>query len=525
MRKTLVIQSIRKLLFIGVTAVLVIPILFLFGQALQVNNAWQDLLKDWFTPYLLSSLFLCLASGTIAVCIAIPSALFISFYKFPFSKYLEWLLVLPLAIPTYIMALSYNELADVTSSFGLLLFKVTGSEIKSFWGLSLVMAFCLYPYIYLPLKTYLKTYGASYLEATKTLGSSRLKSLFRVILPLCTTAIAGGLILMCMEVLNDYGAAKYYGVQTLSTGIFKTWFGLGKLSFAAFLATALLLVVLLLNYVANRLSKSKASTIKYQQNYIQSTPSIVMQVFALLFCASVFTICFMLPLGQILGDAWQYFPKTDFSVYLSTITNSLAVALIAGLIILALAHWTLFEKQVNTSKIGKMLFYASQNAYALPGAVIAMAILVPYLLLQNFLQVEMGIILNLLNSSIFLLVLATSIRFIVIGIKPLNSGYAALSNNLASAAQSLGQTKWQTFYKVYWPNLRPYTLSAAILVFVDLLKELPITLILRPFNFNTIASKTFELAADELVAQSGVYSILIVLTGSVALYLLNFLKS
>ena len=518
-------NCIRKILFVGIISLLIIPILFLLFEAFNVNASdWSNLLNNWFSPYLLSSFKLCLFSGILACFLAIPPALFLSFYTFPFSKYFEWLLILPLAIPTYIMAFAYNDLADVTSSFGLLLYKLTGSEIKSFWGLCIIMAMCLYPYIYLPLKTYLKNYGAGFLEVSKTLGSSRSKSITKVILPLAATSITGGLLLMSMEVLNDYGAAKYFGVQTLSTGIFKTWFGLGKLNFAAFLAISLLLVVLLLQFLAKKLAAKQSGDIKYGQ-YKAYKPKASMQTIAFIFCLFVLLISFVLPVFEIVKNAWVYFPKTDFSTYLQTISNSLLISVLAGICILVLAHWTMFEKQVKTSFIGKWLYIAAQNTYALPGAVIAMAVLVPYLLTQNYFQSHLNTSLNLLNSSVFLLVLATSIRFIVIGVKPLQSGYSHLSPNLAAAAQSLGKNKWQTFYKVYWPSLKPYTLSASILIFVDLLKELPITLILRPFNFNTIASKTFELAADELVAQSGVYAILIVFTGSIALYLLNFLKA
>jgi iron(III) transport system permease protein len=356
------------------------------------------------------------------------------------------------------------------------------------------------------------------------LGISELKSFFKLILPLARPAIIAGLVLVLMEVLNDYGAASYYGVSTFTTGIFRSWFSLGEPETAIYLSAILLIIVfglILLEKWQRRHLKFSSSKSSKQNYNARVKPSRGNQILFSSFCFIPVFLGFILPVIQLLIWTEQTFGKvwnTDFimitieSFGIAFITS--CVTVFTALLLLFFTRWNKLGLLKSSSKLGIL-------GYAIPGVIIAIGVLIPSLTFDKWL-VQNNITSKLiLNATLTALIYAYVVRFLAVAYQPLESSSLKIDRSLSDSSKVLGEGNFKTFFKIEFPLIRAGLLSAFILVFIDILKELPLTLIMKPYNVNTLAVKAYEYASDEMVSSAALPSLLIILTALIPAIFLN----
>jgi iron(III) transport system permease protein len=356
------------------------------------------------------------------------------------------------------------------------------------------------------------------------LGITEFKSFFKLILPLARPAIIAGLVLVLMEVLNDYGAASYYGVSTFTTGIFRSWFSLGEPETAIYLSAILLVIVFGLiifeKWQRRHLKFTSAKSSKQQHNS-RIKPTKRKQVIFSLICLLPVFLGFFLPVTQLFFWVSQTFTKVWSMDFIGITLQSFGIAFLTSLMTVLIALLLLFFSKWNkinflktTSKLGVM-------GYAIPGTIIAIGVLIPSIYLDKWL-IQQGITSKLvLNATLIALVYAYVVRFLAVAYQPLESSSLKIDKSLSDSSKVLGKGNFRTFFKIEFPLIRAGLLSAFILVFIDILKELPLTLIMKPYNVNTLAVKAFEYASDEMVRSAALPSLLIILTALVPAIFLN----
>lgn len=466
---------------------------------------WSHVVSDILPSHLRETgLLLCMAVG-IAVVFGVSTAWLISAFDFPARNLFRWALVLPLALPTYISAITFAALIGPTGSISSWLFRTIGLrlDIMSLPGLALVLALVLFPYVYLPTRVAFSAGMSPHLEAARMLGGGALRRFFRVALPLARPAIIGGALLVAMETLNDYGAVKYYGVRTLTAGIFRSWGGLYDVGSALRLSGILLLLVIVL-ITAERSVRRKAAQ--------EATHRPVARVrlhgwtawLSAAWCTLVLALAFMLPLIAILIDAERTIAHAHMVDFLPALTNTLMVGTLAAAATIGIAILLAFaDRHVRSrSRFARW----TGIGYVVPGAVIAIGVMA----LGGWITDNTGIV---LIGTIGLMVYAFTVRFLALANQPLQAGLKQQPRAMDEAARLLGSTPWNTFRRVNLPLLRPALIAAALLVMMEVVKELPLTLILRPFNFDTLSTKVFELARIEQWQDASLPALLIVLCG------------
>jgi iron(III) transport system permease protein len=484
--------------------------------------------------YLVNSAYLVLGTTILSLLWGVPSAWFVSVYSFKGRKLLEWLLILPLTIPTYIMAFTYAGILDYAGPIQTLLRKsfnlnlAAKLDILNLPGAIFVLSLALFPYVYVTCRAAFLTRFQSLIEVSRMLGVSASSTFFKVILPVSRPAIIAGLTLVIMEVLNDYGAVKYYGVRTFTTGIFRSWFSYEDQQGAIYLSALLLVVVFLALGIEywqrgkSRYNPGSANERPPQRRTVKGFKGTAI----LVVCCLPAILGFILPLLQLMYWSYISLGSVSFPQIGPMVLNSFTLALSAALGCVLVAVILLFALQIRP---GRWLRNGSKFAtmgYAVPGAVIAIGVLVAFLWidksiiqwLQTLLGINPGL---LLTGSILGLIFAYVVRFLAVAYGPVESGFTRLGRPLYEVGQVLGAKPWRHLIRINIPLLKGVMLSAGLLVFVDVLKELPLTLILRPFNFNTLATRAFELASDELVAAAATPSLIIILTGLLPIIFLN----
>lgn len=489
------------------------------------GETWQHLVENLLPIYVKNSLFLILGCSLLTFFLGVSSAWVVSRYEIPFRKLFEWLLILPLAIPSYIMAYAYAGIFDYG---GVIEKMITKIDVMNPFGLIFVLSFSLYPYVYVAARAFFYNQSYAFIEASKMLGVGELKAFFKLLLPMARPAIIGGLTLVIMEVLNDYGAAKYYGVNTFTTGIFRAWFSLEEPETAVYLAALLVLIIfgIILLEKWNRRRKGYFNAVKNHQKLKRVKPSSKLQFtyFSLVFIPVFFGL--LLPVTQLLYWAFLTFSDVFTSAFLATALQSLYIALLTSLFTVVFALLLLYLAQWSRLQALKQVYKISVLGYAIPGAVIAVGILIPTLSLDKFLvnffkntlEIKIGFI---LNGTIIALVYAYVVRFLAVAYNPIEATSLKIGKSLSEASKTLRKGNIETFLRVEFPLIRTAILSAFILVFVDVMKELPLTLILKPYDVNTLAVKAYEYASDELIAEASLPSIFIILTGVLPIIFLN----
>ncbi len=504
----------------------------LFKLFLGPGESWQHIVKNLLLDYSLNSFWLILGCICLTLLFGVSSAWIVSRYNIPFRRPLEWMLILPLAIPSYITAYAYAGFFDYGGSLELLLRSVGSKpfriDVMNILGLIFVLSISLFPYVYVSARAVFLYQSGRLIEASKMLGVKEFRTFLKIVLPISRPAIVGGLVLVVMEVLNDYGAAKYYGVSTFTTGIFRSWFSLEEPSTAIYLSAILLILVFVFIFIERyqRAGKDYTMTAKSDIKLPRITIAKRKQIplFFLAFIPVFFG--FILPIFQLIYWSFLTFENINYTTFFSTAIQSLAIALLTALVTVFFALLVLYFPKWNALKFLKKSSRITILGYAIPGAVIAIGVMIPTLQLDKWLVkmsnemfgVKIGLV---INGTIIVLLYAYMIRFLAVAFNPIESSHLKIPESLSESSRLLGKGYLKTFFKIDFPLLKSGLLSAFILVFVDAMKELPLTLILKPYDINTLAVKAYEYASDELVMEAALPSLCIVATGILPIILLN----
>ena len=520
-----------------VAATLLLPVLVVAASVfLSSGDIWQHLYDTVLAEYVANSLLLAFGVGCLALPLGVIPAWLVTLYRFPCSRQLEWALLLPLAMPAYIIAYTYTGLLDVAGPLQSWLREAFAWQYGDYWfpdirslpGAVLMLSLVLYPYIYLLARAALLEQSASVVEVARTLGVRPAGIFFKVLLPLARPAIIVGLSLVLMETLADYGTVQYFGVATFTTGIFKTWFGLGSSIAAAQLSALLMLFVLfliILEQYSRRQSRYHDTSTRHdrlEQKHLHGLRGLP----ALAVCALPVLFGFVIPSGQLLiwgMQTWRISMDSGFfAIVMNSIELALITAVLAALLALAVSCARRQQPGIMTNSFNRLL----GMGYAVPGAVIAVGVLIPFTWLDRNLSHWIGLLSDtdpglLLSGTIAILVFAYLVRFLALSLNTVDAGLAKIKPSMDEAGKSLGLSGFRLLRRVHIPILRGSLLTAVLLVFVDVLKELPATLILRPFNFNTLAVRTYELANEERLADAASPALAIVLAGIIPVIILS----
>ncbi|MFQ3332097.1 MAG: iron(III) transport system permease protein [Oceanospirillaceae bacterium] len=519
-----------------IAAFLSLPVIVIVSYLLKADGAlWQHLFDTVLNDYLVNSLLLLLGVGTGVLLLGVPTAWLTSMCSFPGRRWLSWALLLPLAIPAYIIAYTYTGLLDFAGPVQTWIRDLTGLgygdywffEIRSLGGAIVMMSLVLYPYVYLMARAAFLEQSVNSIEVGCSLGYSRWRAMWSLALPMARPAIIAGLSLALMETLADYGTVQYFGVSTFTTGIFRTFYGYGDMAAAAQLAASLLafviLLVLLERYSRRRASYHSAAESRARADLIPLTGT--KAAMAVIACSAPLIFGFIIPATQLLF--WAVFEAEPLGWDFVTLAwNSFSLAFLAAIIAVTLAIILSYAKRTKPIKPVRTVIAMAGFGYALPGTIIAIGVLIPlawadHSLIALFESLGWDSPGLLLSGSLVALLFAYTVRFLAVALGSVQSGLEKIKPSLDHAGRSMGHNPLTLLRKIHVPLMRSSILTALLIVFVDVLKELPATLILRPFNFNTMAVRAYELASDERLVDAAPASIMIVLVGLIPVLMLH----
>jgi iron(III) transport system permease protein len=514
---------------VAVALLIALPVLVILGFVLvPAEGTWQHLAATVLPDYVTNSLLLMLGVALGTLIGGVGTAWLTTMCQFPGRGLFEWALLLPMAMPAYIIAFTYTGMLDFAGPVQAGLRALTGwgygdywfPEIRSLAGAAMMLSLVLFPYVYLLTRAAFLSQSLCVLEVSRTLGNGPWRTFLRVALPLARPAIVAGLSLALMETLADYGTVQYFGVSTFTTGIFRTWYGLNSPAGAAQLSALLLGFVLVL--IALERSSRRDARYHHTSQRHQAIRRHRLRgwwaVGAVIFCLVPLLLGFLIPAGQLALWALTIGRTAIDRDFLGLVLNSLELAALAALLALVLALLLAYGKRLHPTRPVAGAVRLAGLGYAVPGTVIAIGVIIPFAWLDNSLDAWMrarfGISTGLiLSGTLTALLFAYLVRFLAVSLQTVESGLAKVKPSMDEAGRSLGLAPGKVLSRVHLPMLKGSLLTALLLVFVDVLKELPATLILRPFNFNTLAVRAFELASDERLADSAPAALTIVLAG------------
>ncbi|WP_082074901.1 ABC transporter permease [Martelella endophytica] len=483
--------------------------------------------------------WLLLANALVTAIVGVTTAYLVATYEFPFRRLLSAALVLPLAMPIYLSAYAFGEFFDFTGPVQTLyrsLFGYTSAreyafpDIRSLGGVVLVMASVLYPYVYLTARSVFAMQGRNAADVARTLGASRFRVLRAVQLPMARPAIVVGLTLVMMESLNDIGAVQYLGVNTLTFSIYETWLNRGDLAGAAQLSAIMLIFVLAL-IATERLARrnqryATAGTAGEARRAVRQRLAGARGAAATLACILPVLVGFVIPAGVLFEFALKRLDDFFSERLLGALMTSITVAALAALCAIGFGLALAFAVRSRGTRASRGLARLATLGYGVPGTVLAIGVLIPLAALDNgfdgLMRATFGISTGLvLTGSGFAIVYACTVRFLAMAEGNIDSGFAKLSPNLDNAARTLGRTPGRALFSVLLPNMQPALATAALLVFIETLKELSATILLRPFNFNTLATLVYEDASRAQVESASVPAIIIIAAGLVPVLMVS----
>jgi iron(III) transport system permease protein len=537
----MILRGVIFLILSGITLLLVMPLAALILPWLGVlagdytglsvlAEMWQTVLPS----YMLDTVLLCTMVAVIAGIMGTSSAVLVTLFNFRGRALFEWALLLPLAMPAYVVAYAYTDFLQFSGGLQQWLrstFALQGSvlpNVRSLGGAALVFSFCLSPYVYLLVRTALSERAGHLMEAARLLGSPLRERVVRVALPLARPAIAAGVALVLMETLADFGVVSYFGVQTLSAGIYKAWLSMDNRIAAAQLATALLLVVALLLKV----EQNAEAKIRFTANkgvHPAKGQALAMQLFgaqallAQILCALPVLLGFVIPMWLMLHTLGVQMQAQDtvipWAAFIQWASNSLRLAAITATLAVGCGLILTFLTRAHNSPWLAAIVKLASLGYAIPGAVIVVGLLLPLAWLQIiYPDLRVGYWLTATSAG---LIWAYLVRFNAVTVQTLQSGYSRIPKSLDESARMLGTGKFDLMRTVHAPLLKRSALTAALLVFVDVMKELPATLVLRPFNSDTLAVVTYQLARDERLGEAALPALALVLVGLIPVIMLS----
>ena len=495
---------------------LTVPVTGLLPELFSSSENWAALVPRLFTAYLKDTLILTIGTGLLTLLLGVPTAWLTSTCRFPGSRLFAWALVLPLALPGYLAVYGYHDL--LTRASGLIVW------MRVHWGtgpaaaieenlryliLTGIFGAVLYPYVYLTARASFRRQAAALIEASRLLGHSATSTFRRIALPLARPAIAGGVALALMEVLNDYGAVRFFGLKTLTTGIFRYGYDLDDKAAAVRLSLMLLgLVVVLLT-----MEKAARGRARFDEGAAHRplTPWSLTGFkawAATAVCLIPLTLGFLLPGGRILQLAWlgaaDGLPRGFWPAFGHTLLLAGGTAVLIAVFALLLAYAVRLQRGL----LGRLAARAALAGYGMPGAVVALAVTLGLIRLSQ----SMGF--GLITGTFTGLVIAYMVRFLAVAYQPLEGGLQRVCGSLDDASRTLGIGPWRTLWRINLPLLHGPLLAAVLLAFIDLLKELPITLLLRPHNFSTLATRAWDLQEQSRLPEACLPAVVIILLGT-----------
>ena len=534
-------KSTRKKFWFGYALILfliiLLPIYTILIEVFEASNDnWEHLKETVLQDYVINSLILTLGVSFGSLLLGIPTAWLTSVCSFPLKKTIVLLLILPMAMPSYIIAYTYTGIFDFAGPVQSSIRNYMGwdygdyffPEIRSIGGAVVMFSLVLYPYVYLLARATFLNQSANFIEISRLLNSGPWKSFLNVAVPLARPAILVGLSLVLMETLADYGTVSYFGVSVFTTGIFKTWFGLGDYSTAAKMAASLLIFIFVL-LATERYSRKKikyynsiGARTKFSEYKLKNFEVFIVYIT----CSIPIIFGFFVPIIQLLiwsSSAWNNILSIGFT---ELVYNSVLLASVASLISLIIAFSLNYCQRIIPTFIMNLIVRFVSMGYALPGTIIAIGIITPLAFVDHKFDELFGSLFStsyglIFSGSLFAVQFAYLVRFLSISINTVESGLEKIRPNMDKASQTLGITSEKTFLRIHLPILKVSILTSILLVFVDVIKELPATLILRPFDFNTLAVKAYELASDERLVDASIPSVAIVVAGLLPLILIN----
>ena len=524
-----------RLLLSLVFALLLLPVLTVLGAWLQWDARSAEVLSGMASTvlpdYVLSSLMLCAWVLLGVVSMGTVSAAAVTLFEFRGRRVLEWALLLPLAMPAYVVAYAYTDFLQFSGPMQSWMREHWGlqgrvlPEIRSLWGAACVLALTLYPYVYLLARSALAERATHLMEAARLLGAPLSRRIREVALPLARPAIAAGAALALMETLADYGVSSYFGVQTFTTGIYKAWLVMDDRMAAAQLATLLLLVVLAVLLVERRAqSRLRFASSRASDRVREAQPVRLRggaQVLAQVLCLMPVLLGFVVPVVLLLQALWHSgeaiaWPWERFLVWT---WNSFRLGVLTAVLAVIAAFWLGFEARRQARGPVTWAVQGVGLGYAVPGAVIVVGLLLPVGWAQG--QWPESGVGAWMTATLLGLVWAYLVRFVAVALQSVQSGYARIPHSFDESARMLGTSWWRLWQVVHWPLMRRSAAAAVLLVLVDVMKELPATLVLRPFNTDTLAVMAYQLARDERLGEAALPSLALVLVGLLPVLLLS----
>ena len=511
-----------------VSLLVALPILTVFSSFFGTTSEYYELLKNTFLiNYITNSSIILIGVLLLTFIFGVLSAYFVSFYNFPGVNFFKWALILSFAVPAYIYAYSLTAFFENYGTAFSILINLFGEgnynayipKFDGMMGAIISISFSIFGYVYVLTRTSFHYQSQNLIELGKNLGFSKEKSFFKIILPSARPAIVAGLSLVAMETLSDFGSVSFFGVSTLTTGIYNAWISFDDLTLANRLSFYLLIFILGL-FILENLSRKKAKYHTSSKGGFKSKSVINLygykSFFAFFFCLVVFFISFLFPVLQMLY--WTIiFPKhlTDLNL-IELFSNTMLLVFLSSCLLIVLAFISNYGNRVSKSRLLEVLNTFSISGYAIPGIILAVAFITfiswfdEYVI--NYLEIKS--IKSIFIGSILGLVLVYFIRFYSLANNGIKSGYLKINYSIDESAYLLGYSKFKTFKNIHIPYLKNSILLIGILLAIEIIKELPITLIMRPFNFETFATKAYVYASQDLLEAAAAPSLLLIVIAS-----------
>jgi len=525
----------RLLLLVLLCVLMLLPVFTVVQQSLLAPSDLNEHLNKFVLPrVLLNTIFLVIGVTILSTIFGVAAAWCVSMYEFRGRKFFSWALLLPLAIPGYVMAFVLLGVFDYSGPVQSFIRTIFGSsdwfpKVRSGGGAVLALSLCLYPYVYLIVRGAFAQQGQRALEVAQSLGYSSRRAIFSLALPLARPWIIAGMLLVIMETLADFGTVAIFNFDTFTTAIYHTWFGMGSLPSALRLAAWLMLFVIIILLIESRSKKQRYTSMGDALSNSRQQLSKSKSFACVLFCSVLFIFAFLIPLIQLLIWFVEHIDLALSSRYIEFFFNTLFLAGIGTLLIAILSTAVIAlqqglkikTKESNNGFFVQFLTRLMTIGYSIPGTVLAIGLFVPLAWLSKVLVTKLGFTNLLFTGGVFALLLGYSIRFFAVSYRPLDAQMQRLSTHFEEVSESLGVVGMKKWRHVILPLLKPGLLTALALVFVDIMKEMPLTLMTRPFGWDTLAVQIFELTSEGEWSSAAVPAIAIVVAGLLPVYLLN----
>jgi iron(III) transport system permease protein len=501
-----------------ISLIIIAPVLAIFSSAfLGDTSLWSHLFSTVLPRYTFNTLTLMFGVGSLSLFFGISSAWIVTRYNFPFKFFFEWALLLPAAVPAYIIAYTYTDIFEYAGPFQGMLREIFGwssandywfPNIRSMGGAILVMSSVLYPYIYLMTRASFLTIPASFYQTSQIHGRN---TFWLVALPLARPGIVAGLALVLMETISDFGTVDYFALETLTLGVFNVWMGMNSLSGAAQISSVLFIIVVVLltmEYLARRNQRFHEKS-SGQNNLEEENISNLKKIECICICLIPIILGFIIPVSVLCSFVFSGFSIINFSEIIQITLSSISLAFFGAIFVIGVSLLMIIVSSYKSNSFQKSIIFLASCGYAFPGTILAVGIVV----FVGWLNDNIYFHFSYFIGGFVVLIFGYTTRFLAVGNGAIRSGILRIHPNLMDANKTMGVSFFTGIRKLIIPLIYTNILVGGILVFVDILKELPITLLLRPFNFETLATYVYQFASDELLEESSFPALIIILAG------------